>query len=1022
MTTGGAPGNPKDNKGGKSSGKSGAGKPDDNVLSISAARPFAQAVAKYQKAGWGGTLPLPAGKKNPPPTGFTGHKAPYPTREKLLGWLNDPKRKRANICIRLAGTPEIKDYDADGNLVSSQKWEIVGIDVDDYVKGDKIKKGGEQLEKLEERLGELPPTWTSSARSDGISGIRYYRVPCGLAFRGQVDKDIECIYKGYRFAIVWPSTNPDAGGSTYRWYLPGEKPLGAEHSAWDSEKGDVPRVADLPLLPEPWIDHLTQGHMRSDDDSEIDMDSSVEEIYRWADDTFNASGVVEDESGTAEIDESQICFRMRKSMEQHREKIPQEATSHDKITNAHWEFYRLAAEGHIGWKAAVAEIEKVWADEVVERDKRGRTELRNEIFRSRVNALRKVKVQVDRNIAIGAVPVPSGCTCVPVGASGNGMSAGTHGVAATLPQGLQWAANMGLSALGGASGFGPGGSGPGGSGSGGGDGLQFVQLGSPDAPDNYRMNDDGNAQHFVDLFTSPGIGPGIKFVDGLGWMVWSSGNGKDIQPRWILCDGAESGLIRRAWQRVRDRQEQYAEFLEADVQNQIRQAMATAQANGTQGGTGALPPALKALQAKVRSWKEFAKASGNNRNALAALEAAKALPGVSVDINDLDKDTRLLGVANGVLELGVDGVRLRDAEARDLITLNTGTAWIEPEDMTGTQKIGVEKWEEYLTKFLPDEEIRKTAQVALGHCLIGGNPEKIFVVLKGDSNTGKSTMANLCAAALGDYAMTASLTIYQNHKLNPVLAKALTRRIVVTTELSETDKISASMLKRITGGSDVIQAELKGSNVTVERVPQFVPIVATNSVPSIDGADKALRNRLYVIPFNVVVNEKEDDKEAAQVMKAVGLPAVLNWLIEGYKIYRREKGLSKDPRIVAESDAFAAELDTVSTFVSQCVKKHPTEFNNPDHMWTHGEGTRWIISAEDLHGKYINWCNKVKVQERDRLDQNVFGRRMNALGFPFKRAMRGPTGNKKHWYGIRIIGFGVSDTVVNFRIRSQEDK
>jgi hypothetical protein len=50
VTTGGAPENPKDNKGGKSSGKSGAGKPDDNVLSISAARPFAQAVAKYQKA------------------------------------------------------------------------------------------------------------------------------------------------------------------------------------------------------------------------------------------------------------------------------------------------------------------------------------------------------------------------------------------------------------------------------------------------------------------------------------------------------------------------------------------------------------------------------------------------------------------------------------------------------------------------------------------------------------------------------------------------------------------------------------------------------------------------------------------------------------------------------------------------------------------------------------------------------------------------------------------------------------
>lgn len=954
---------------------------DDNIRSLASARPFAQAVAKYQKAGWGGTLPLPAGKKNPPPTGFTGHKAPYPSREKLLGWLNDPKRKRANICIRLAGTPPIQD--ADG---TEQKWELVGIDVDHYIKGDKDKRGGDQLAKLESSLGSLPDTWTSSARSDGISGIRYFRVPCGLAFRGQVDKDIECIYKGYRFAIVWPSTNPDHGGETYWWYPPGNPPAGKDTSPWDGST--VPKVSELPELPSKWVDYLTQGRMQSDDDSEIDMDSSVDEIYRWADDTFNASGVVDNEDGVAEVDESQICFRMKKSLEQQSKQIHEEATSHDKLTKSHWEFYRLAAEGHIGWKAAVAQIEKVWADEVVSRDKRGRGELRSEIFRSRVNALRKVKVQVDRNIAIGAVAVPNGCTCVPVSA---GPSAGTMGVAATLPQGLQWAAGMGMAALGNGPGFGNGGSG-------GGDGLEYVQFGSPDAPDNYRMNDDGNAQHFVDLFTSPGIGPGIRFVDGLGWMVWSAGNkDRDIQPRWVL---SEDGLIRRAWQKVRDRQESYVTFLEADVQNQIAQFTAA----NPNVGASAFPAALKAVQAKLRSWREFAKASGNNRNALAALDAAKALPGVTVDINDLDKDTRLLGVANGVLELGVDDVRLRDAEARDLVTLNTGTAWYrEPDDMTGTQKIGVEKWQEYLERFLPDEDIRRTAQVALGHCLIGGNPEKIFIVLKGESNTGKSTMANLCAAALGDYAMTAGLSVYQNHKLNPVLAKALTRRIVVTTELSESDKISASMLKRITGGSDVIQAELKGSNVTVERVPQFVPIVATNSVPSIEGADKALRNRLYVIPFNVVVSEQEDDKEAATIMKAVGLPAVLQWLVEGYKIYRRERRLPKDPRIEAESDAFAAELDTVSTFVDQSLKKHPTAFGDPKFDWS-GTGKGWVSTAGAMHDAYMRWCDLMKVQPKDRLDQNVFGRRMSALGFPHK-SMRGPSGhNGKHWYGVRIVG------------------
>lgn len=910
---------------------------DDNVVNMANARPFAQAVAKYQKAGWNGTLPLPAGKKNPPPTGFTGHKAPYPDREQLLTWLNDKKHRRANICIRLAGTLTIDD----------QKWEIVGIDVDHYIKGDKDKRGGDQLKVLEERLGVLPETWISSARTDGISGIRYFRVPRGLAFRGQVDKDIECIYKGYRFAVVWPSTNPDTGGTQYWWFPPGTVPNELGRNVWSD--GNVPQVSELPRLPDTWLEYLTQGKMASADDGEIDMDSSVDEIYQWAEDTFNDG-------------EADMCSRVTKSVGQHTEKIQQEATSHDKITNAHWEFYNLAKEGHIGWKLGVAAVETVWAQEMIDRDKRGMTELRSEMFRSRVNALRKVKVQVDRNIAIGAIAVPSTCTCVPVSTNqGNDPNAPL----------VSW--------LGG--------------GIGGGDGLEHVRFGSPDAPNEYRMNDDGNAEHFVALFTSPGVGPGIRWIEGYGWIVWSSGtNDGVVQPRWVL---SEDGLIRRAWQRVRDRQEQYAELLQADFLNQLNTVN---QQNNTPGG--APQGALKALAATVKNWKAFSVASGMNRNAIAALDAAKSLPGVTVDINDLDQDHRLLGVANGVVELTADGAVLRPAEANDLITLNTNTPWREESELN---KYGRERWENYLETFLPDEDLRRTAQVAMGHCLIGGNPEKIFIVLKGERDTGKSTMANLCASALGDYAMTAGMTIYQNHKLNPMLAKALTRRMVVTTEMSETDKISASMLKRITGGSDVIAAELKGSNVTVERVPMFVPIIATNAVPHIDGADAALRRRLYVIPFNVQVSDRDNDKEAANVLKAVGLDAILNWLVEGYMMYRREGGLPKDPQIERESDAFAADLDTVSTFADQCIKKHPVHFGDVRYAWTDPANRSWICNIPAMFEAYWRWCESMKVNERDRLDQNRFGRRLKELGMQQKQ-MRIDDVNHKHWFGIKLVG------------------
>src|SRR4029077_4894109 len=127
--------------------------------------PFKDAVAKYRNRGWFGTLPLPKGKKEAPPENWTGKKAGYPDRELIVVWIAEKKYKDGNICLRLAGV--------------SNEYEVIGIDVDHYESGGKNKIGREQLRELEARLGPLPKTWISSARSDGISGIRYFLVPRG---------------------------------------------------------------------------------------------------------------------------------------------------------------------------------------------------------------------------------------------------------------------------------------------------------------------------------------------------------------------------------------------------------------------------------------------------------------------------------------------------------------------------------------------------------------------------------------------------------------------------------------------------------------------------------------------------------------------------------------------------------------------------------------------------------------------------------------------------------------------------
>jgi hypothetical protein len=46
---------------------------------------YAGTHALYHKAGWSGVLPLPAGKKFPPPDGFTGYTGLDPVRCGLPG-------------------------------------------------------------------------------------------------------------------------------------------------------------------------------------------------------------------------------------------------------------------------------------------------------------------------------------------------------------------------------------------------------------------------------------------------------------------------------------------------------------------------------------------------------------------------------------------------------------------------------------------------------------------------------------------------------------------------------------------------------------------------------------------------------------------------------------------------------------------------------------------------------------------------------------------------------------------------
>jgi hypothetical protein len=288
---------------------------------------YGRAAALYLDAGWRGVLPLPPGKKWPPPGGgsgeehWTGHGAPYPDRSTVTTWaIMDP---RSNVALRMEPA-------------------TIGIDVDNYG----VKRGGETLVKLGAKLGLLPPTWRSSARGLGaVSGIYLFAVPEGRRWVGGLP-DIEIIQPGHRYAVVWPSTNPDAAGARYEWYAPDGS----------LSFGRPPRVDELPALPSPWVEALTR-----DGEHVQGAAMAPTEVNEW----LLASRAYDQE----------LCGKLRHHVERSvRELHSGRGSRHDHLVNATRAAVAFIGEGHQGGRRALAALREAWFAAVAKPGAMQRTE------------------------------------------------------------------------------------------------------------------------------------------------------------------------------------------------------------------------------------------------------------------------------------------------------------------------------------------------------------------------------------------------------------------------------------------------------------------------------------------------------------------------------------------------------------------------------------------------------------------------------------------------------------------------
>lgn len=415
------------------------------------------------------------------------------------------------------------------------------------------------------------------------------------------------------------------------------------------------------------------------------------------------------------------------------------------------------------------------------------------------------------------------------------------------------------------------------------------------------------AVHGADLAHTPEMG---------GWLVY---DGK----RWVV-DGAGTAAVGRVVDVVTDLVDTEAYYGDEDEQARGRAF------------------AMRAQQAK------FIKAG---------LDLARAQIGINVPAADWDSKTHLLPAANGTLELSAGEAKLREHRRDDRLTRVARAAYRPHADAS--------VWERFCADVMPDPAVRQRVQRLVGYSLMGGNPERLLIILIGRSTTGKSTFVETVGHVLGEFGGTFDLGLFRGSREGGApradLLAALPRRLIHTTEASDRWELHADQIKRLTGG-DTLTARGLYARTAVEARPAFTPWVATNAAPRVIGADDALWRRLEVIPFDTKIS-REDAGLAARLRQDEA-DAVLAWAVQGWMEYGRHGLGAAPPACTAAARQLRSDLSLVDTWLDETTEADP------------GSTVAAAVLAESFH----DWCIANRVPERERISSVALGRALTVRG------------------------------------------
>jgi len=291
----------------------------------------------------------------------------------------------------------------------------------------------------------------------------------------------------------------------------------------------------------------------------------------------------------------------------------------------------------------------------------------------------------------------------------------------------------------------------------------------------------------------------------------------------------------------------------------------------------------------------------------------------------------LINLRNGTLEISSTGANLRIFDKEDFLTYQLPFFY----DETAVCPI----FKRFLDTVLPDQDSQKLLSEYMGYVFINNDTlkEEKALFLYGSGANGKSVFYEVMKALLGEENVSQYSLQDLTNENGYYRAMISSKLVNYGTEIS--GRLQASIFKQLTSGETITGRLPYGNPLQINKYAKL--IFNINELPKDVEHTEAFFRRFLIIPFNITIPEKDQNKALHTKIINNELPGVLNWVLDGLKRLLRQGKFSFCQASEDARQSYKTESDSVLMFA---------EDEN------YSRSTTETISLKDLFKDYQKYC------------------------------------------------------------------